>query len=380
MKVAVFSFQEYERTALERFNEKFQYELVYFSEPLSAGTVSLAAGCTAVSTFVSDYVDAEVLRALADAGTKLVALRCAGHDSVDLQAASENDIIVMRVPAYSPYAIAEYTIGMLLTLDRNIHKASTRVRTGNFDLNGLVGNNIYGKTVGILGTGRIGAAVARTFKLGFGCHVIANDLNAHIELEKIGVDYVDQDTLFRSSDFICLHCPLTKQTSHIINTESLQLMKPEVLLVNTSRGGLIDTPALIDSLENGRIRGCALDVYEGENDLLFRKSSMEEIDDPILKRLVSLPNVILTGHQAFLTQEAIDAIAETTLKNIQNFLAGKVDVNRAVEKYNDAVVFPAFNAYVWSSSVLQLDGKRRLRVEARRSRVRWNARQQLRSP
>ncbi|KAL2360392.1 hypothetical protein RJZ56_006743 [Blastomyces dermatitidis] len=333
MKVAVFSFQEYERTALERFNQRFQYELVYFSAPLSTETVSLAAGSVAVSTFVSDHVDAEVLEVLADAGIKLVALRCAGHDSMNLQAASENHITVMRVPAYSPYAIAEYTIGILLTLNRNIHKASTRVRTGNFDLNGLVGSNIYGKTVGIIGTGRIGAAVATTLKLGFGCRVIANDLDAHLELEKIGVDYVDQDTLFRSSDFICLHCPLTKQTRHIINPESLQLMKPEVILVNTSRGGLIDTPALLDSLENGRIRGCALDVYERENNLLFQKSSMEEIDDPTLKRLVSLPNVILTGHQAFLTQEAIDAIAETTLKNIQNFLAGKVDVNRAVEKY-----------------------------------------------
>ncbi|KKZ65835.1 alcohol dehydrogenase [[Emmonsia] crescens] len=333
MKVAVFNFQEYERSALEHFNQNFQYELAYYSEPLTSRTVSLAAGYVAVSTFVSDHVDSGVLKVLADAGTKLIALRCAGHDSVDLKAASENNITVMRVPAYSPYAIAEYTIGILLTLNRQIHNAWARVQAGNFDLNGLVGNNIYGKTVGIIGTGRIGAAVAKIFKLGFGCRVIANDLYAQAELEKIGVEYVERATIFRSSDIICLHCPLTKQTNQLINTESLQLMKPEVLLVNTSRGGLIDTPALINALENGRIRGCALDVYERENDMFFRKSSMENIDDPILKQLVSLPNVILTGHQAFLTQEAMDAIAETTLENIQNFLAGKVDVNRAVEKY-----------------------------------------------
>ncbi|PGH05490.1 hypothetical protein AJ79_06797 [Helicocarpus griseus UAMH5409] len=334
MKVAVFSCQAYEKLALDRFNTAFQYELVYFSEALSAETVSLAAGCIAVSTFVSDHVDAGVLKALAGLGTKLVTLRCAGHDSVDLKAASSNDIVTMRVPAYSPHAIAEYTVGILFTLNRKIHSAWSRVQTGNFDLNGLVGSDVYGKTVGIMGTGRIGAAVAKVFKLGFHCHVIANDLYPQPELQGIGVEYVDRNTIFRRSDIICLHCPLTSQTERLINAETLRLMKPEVLLVNTSRGGLVDTPALINALEHGQIRGCALDVYDGERDLFFRKSTMENINDPILKRLVGLPNVILTGHQAFLTQEAIDAIAETTLKNIQNFMAGRLDVNLAVEKYN----------------------------------------------
>ncbi|KAK2792177.1 hypothetical protein FQN52_003945 [Onygenales sp. PD_12] len=334
MKVAIFSSQAYEQHSLEKFNETFRYELVYFDEPLTCDTVSLAAGFVAVCTFVGDRVDAGVLKTLAGSGTKLITLRCAGHDSVDLKAALANNIAVMRVPAYSPYAIAEYTIGILLALNRKIPKAWDRVQSGNFDLNGLVGNDLFGKTVGIVGTGRIGAAVAKVSKLGFGCHVIANDIYVQAELENIGVEYVERDVIFRLSDVVCLHCPLTTETDRVINSETLQLMKPEALLVNTSRGRLIDTPALINALEKGQIRGCAMDVYDGEQELFFRTSTMDGIKDPVLKRLISLPNVILTGHQAFLTKEAIDAIAETTLSNIQNFMAGKLDTNLAIEKYS----------------------------------------------
>ncbi|PGH27924.1 hypothetical protein AJ80_00474 [Polytolypa hystricis UAMH7299] len=334
MKVAVFSTKPYEEAALLAFNKDFDHELVFFKEPLTKETVSLAAGYPAVCTFVNDSLDAPALKLLAEGGTKLIALRCAGHDSVDLKAASANNITVMRVPAYSPYAIAEFTLGILLAQNRKIPNAWQRVQTGDFHLNGLVGNDFHGKTVGILGTGRIGAAVARIFKLGFQCDVLANDLYPSAEMESIGVRYVDRETIFTKADVISLHCPLTKETKGLINAKTLDMMKPNVYLVNTSRGGLVDTAALADALESGRIRGAALDVYEGERALFFRKLSLDQIDDPLFKRLIKLPNFLLTGHQAFLTQEAIDAIATITLTNISNFSIGKLDKNVAVEKYS----------------------------------------------
>jgi len=328
MRVAVFSTQSYEETVLREFNKTFQHELVFYKEALTEATASLIpVGFTAVSAFVGDEVNATVIKAISQHGIKLIVLRCAGYDSVDLKAAAAHDITVMRTPAYSPHAIAEYTVGMLLALDRKIPSAWQRVCSGNFDLNGLTGHNLRGKTVGIIGTGRIGAAVATTMQLGFGCHVLAHDIYPRPDLQAIGVQYVDRDTVFRKSDILCLHCPLTPESRHLINAETLSLMKPGVVIVNTSRGALIDTPALIDALEVGRIGGCALDVYEGEHDLFFRASTLEVIRDNAFKRLIKLPNVLMTGHQAFLTKEAVNTIAETTLMNMKNFEAGKTDAN-----------------------------------------------------
>lgn len=251
----------FEQAAFKVYNKTGEHELTYHAESLAGATLHLAAGSPAVCTFVNDHLDASVLQKLSKNGTKIVALRCAGHDSVDLKAAEANGITVVRVPAYSPHAIAEYTVGLLLSLDRKIPAAWTRVQAGNFTLDGLLGQNLHQKTIGIVGTGRIGAAVAQIFQGGLDCRVLANDLYRQPRLEQLGVQYVERGELFRESDVVCLHCPLTHETTHLINAAALQSMKPGALLVNTSRGGLIDTKALIDALESHHLGGCALDVY-----------------------------------------------------------------------------------------------------------------------
>ncbi|WEW58460.1 D-lactate dehydrogenase [Emydomyces testavorans] len=334
MRVALFSIQPHEEDTLLEFNKEYQHELVYFKESLSEANVSLAAGFPAISAFVNDQLNSTILKALAEGGTKLVALRCSGYDRVDIKAARANSITVMRVPGYSPEAIAEYTIGMLIALDRRIPHAWQRVRSGNFDLTGFVGHGIHGKTVGIVGTGRIGVGVARVFKHGFQCEVLAHDLYPNATLEQGGVRYVELQELLEQSDIVCLHCPLTSATRHLINAEALASMKHDAVIVNTSRGALINTSDLLRSLEQGHIRGCALDVIEGEEHYFFHGPNTAVHMDDILNKLVALPNVILTGHQAFLTREAVNKIAVTTLTNIQNFESGTVKANVVYDKYN----------------------------------------------
>lgn len=316
MQVAVFSTKPYDRNAFDAANHAGRHVLRYFNHTLDATTAQLASGFPAVCAFVNDRLDAAVIAQLAAGGTRLIAMRSAGFNNVDLAAAARHGMRVVRVPAYSPYSIAEFTVGLLLSLDRKIHRAWARVREDNFSLDGLLGHDLHGRTVGILGTGRIGALVARTFKLGFGCEVLACDVAPNDALRAIGVRYVSLDELVGAADIISLHCPLTAASQHIINAELLAASKPGLLLINTSRGGLVDTPALIAALKSGHLGGVALDVYEQEADLFFEDLSAEIIQDDVFQRLLTFPNVLVTGHQAFFTAEALAAIAETTLASI----------------------------------------------------------------
>ena len=274
-----------------------------------------------------------MLEMLAAGGTRLVALRCAGFNNVDLAAASAWASPVVRVPAYSPHAVAEFTVGLILTLNRQIHRAYNRTRENNFALDGLLGFDLLGKTVGVIGTGKIGALVARTLRLGFGCEVLAHDVCKDPALIEIGVDYVEPRTIAERSDIITLHCPLTPQTRHMVNADSIGRAKPGVMLVNTSRGALVDVEAVIEGLKTGRIGYLAIDVYEQEADLFFQDLSSEIIQDDVFQRLLTFPNVLVTGHQAFFTREALGSIADTTLANITAFEHG--------EKLANAVELPA---------------------------------------
>jgi D-lactate dehydrogenase len=271
--------------------------------------------------FVNDSVDRQVLRTLAAGGTRLVALRCAGFNNVDVAAAAEFGVTVLRVPAYSPYAVAEHTIALLLALNRKLHRAVTRVREQNFSLNGLLGFDLHGKTVGIVGTGRIGSVVARILA-GFGCRLLAHDPSVNPACRELGVEYVSLEQLARESDIITLHCPLTPQTYRLINADVLQQVKPGVMLINTNRGAVIDTRAVIDALKCGRIGALGLDVYEEEADLFFHDLSGEIIQDDVFARLLTFPNVIITAHQAYFTREALANIAQTTMQNIADFERG----------------------------------------------------------
>jgi D-lactate dehydrogenase len=322
-RVAVFDAKSYDRRFLEQANAHSPLQLTFFEAQLDLSTAVLAEGFPAICVFVNDQLDEAVLTQLAAQGTKIVALRCAGYNNVDLAAAAKHGIIVVRVPAYSPHAVAEFTFGLLLALDRHIHRAWARVRENNFALDGLIGRNLFGRTVGVIGTGRIGALVARTFKMGFGCEVIACDLAPNADLAKSGVRYVERQELITQADIITLHCPLTPDTRHIINAKAIAAAKPGVVIINTSRGALIDTPALIDGLKSHKIGSVALDVYEQEADLFFKDLSSEIIDDDVFQRLLTFPNVLVTGHQAFLTEEALTAIAETTLQSITDAIAGR---------------------------------------------------------
>jgi D-lactate dehydrogenase len=331
MRVAIFSNHKYDQNSFEEANGSFKHELVFLSATLDSATASLASGFPAVCAFVNDRLDAPVLAQLAKGGTKFVALRCAGYNNVDLGAAAAHGITVVRVPAYSPYAVAEFTVGLSLALDRQICRGWLRVREDNFSLEGLVGRDLHGKTVGVIGTGRIGALVAKAFKLGFGCDVVAHDVHRHPELEKIGVRYVEVEDLLRNAYIVSLHCPLTPQTRHLINEKTLALAKAGFLLVNTGRGALVDTSALIDALKSGKVGGVAMDVYEQESDLFFEDLSNEVVKDDVFQRLLTFPNVIVTGHQAFFTREALAAIAQTTLQNIADLEAGRPDSARLVK-------------------------------------------------
>ena len=328
MKILVFATKPYDRRFLQAANEPHGHDLTFLEPRLDEATAALAAGCEAVCVFVNDTVSRSVLKILADGGVKVVALRCAGYNNVDLAAAEDLGIAVVRVPAYSPNAVSEFTVGLVLALDRKIHRAWARVRENNFALEGLIGRNLESRTVGIIGTGRIGALVARAFKLGFGCEVLASDPYPNPELIDAGIRYVEPDEVLRSSDIVSLHCPLTPGTRHLINAQAIAEARDGLLIVNTSRGALIDTRALIGGLKSGKIGGVALDVYEQEADLFFEDLSSEIIQDDDFQRLLTFPNVLVTGHQAFLTEEALRAIAETTLASLADFEAGRPLANR----------------------------------------------------
>jgi D-lactate dehydrogenase len=315
MKVAVFSTKVYDRQFLSTVNSPTQHELVFFEPRLNRDTAILAAGFPAVCVFVHDQVDAPTLKLLASRGTRLVVLRCAGFNNVDLQAAADLGITVVRVPAYSPYGVAEHAVGLILSLNRKIHRAYNRVREGNFSLDGLLGFNLHERTVGIVGTGKIGLILGQIMK-GFGCHILAYDVYRNPELEALGGKYVELPELFANSDIISLHCPLTPETHHLINAEAIEKIKSGVMLINTSRGALIDTQAVIEGLKSGKIGYLGVDVYEQESELFFEDLSGEIIQDDIFQRLTTFPNVLITGHQAFFTAEALHNIAETTFANI----------------------------------------------------------------
>ena len=317
MKVAFFDTKPYDRPGFDHYAAGTGLEIKYFETHLNEDTVSLAAGFDAVCVFVNDIVNANVVEKLHALGVKAIALRCAGFNNVDTRACF-GKIHVFRVPAYSPYAVAEHAMALLQTLNRSIHKAYNRTREFNFSLHGLTGFDLHGKTVGIIGTGKIGRIFADICK-GFGMHILAYDKFPGDN----GLTYVELDELFRKSDIISLHCPLTEDTHHIINDDSVEMMKPGVIIVNTSRGGLVDTESLINGIKVGIIGGACLDVYEEEGDLFYEDFSGHVIQDDKLVRLIAMPNVIVTSHQAFLTKEALENIAATTVDNLLKFSRGE---------------------------------------------------------
>jgi D-lactate dehydrogenase len=320
MRVAVFSTRPYDRQFLAEANAGRRHELQFLEARLEAGTVATAGGCQAVCAFVNDRLDAGVLRGLHGLGVRLVVLRSAGFNHVDLAVAAELGIAVGRVPEYSPYAVAEHTVALLLTLNRKIHRAHARVREGNFALEGLLGFDLHGRTVGVVGTGKIGRCFARIMR-GFGCEVLATDPKPHAEAEAMGVRYVPLAELLSRSDVVSLHCPLTPATRHLINADVLAQMKRGAMLLNTSRGAVVDTPAVVAALKSGQLGYLGLDVYEEEADLFFRDLSDTALQDDVFARLLTFPNVVITGHQAFFTEDALRAIAETTIANIDSFVA-----------------------------------------------------------
>ncbi|GAA4447459.1 2-hydroxyacid dehydrogenase [Novipirellula rosea] len=315
MKIVVFSTKSYDREFLSAAAKPLGHELTFLEPRLTSETVQLANDHQAVCVFVNDQLDAAVLRSLAEQGVRVVALRCAGFNNVDLPTAREVGIKVVRVPAYSPHAVAEHTAGLILTLNRKIHRAYARVRDGNFYLGGLLGFDLSGRTVGVIGTGQIGTVFAKIMS-GFGCRLLGYDEYPNAKCRELGMEYCDLTKLFAESDIISLHCPLTPQTHHLINAQSIAGMKDGVMIINTSRGAVIDTQAVVEGLKSGKIGHLGLDVYEEEADFFFEDLSNEVIPDDTLSRLLTFPNVIITGHQAFFTREALQCIAETTLQNI----------------------------------------------------------------
>ncbi|EHO14698.1 MULTISPECIES: 2-hydroxyacid dehydrogenase [Myroides] len=331
MKIAFFSTQPYDVTFFDKENKQFGFELEYFETGLDEQTVNvITEGTDVVCVFVNDKVDAEVISNLAKKDVKYIALRCAGFNNVDLNAAHQHNIRVCRVPAYSPEAVAEHTLAMLFTINRKIHKAYNRVREQNFSLNGLLGTNIYKKTVGIIGTGNIGAVFCRMMKA-LGTEVLAYDIYKNEQLEAEGIRYVELEELFTKSDIISLHCPLTPDTMHLINEDTISKMKDGVMLINTSRGKLIDTHAIIQGLRAKKIGALGIDVYEQEEKVFFRDLSGTILEDERLQLLTSFPNVLVTAHQAFFTDEALTQIAFITLDNLKQLKTNNEIVGRNAE-------------------------------------------------
>lgn len=322
MKIAVFSAKRYDRDYLDAANATEGHQLKYYEVSLDLDSVHLAAGYDGVCIFVNDKADAGVLAQLKAGGTKLVALRCTGFNNVDLKAAEQLGIKVVRVTDYSPYSVAEHAVALLLAINRKIHRAYNRTRDSNFALDGLMGFDLHGKSVAVIGTGKIGRVFAKIM-VGFGCNVIGYDKFPSKDFEALGAHYAAPGEIARDADIVSLHCPLTPETYHIINADTIARAKRGALLINTSRGALVDTEAVIEGLKSGQIGGFATDVYEQEAGLFFRDLSSVVVTDDVLQRLISFPNVIVTGHQAFFTQEAITTICETTMQSVTEFATGR---------------------------------------------------------
>ncbi len=329
MKVAFFSTRTYDRQFFNRINADYNHDITFLEAPLSGLTASLARGFDAVCVFVNDHVDQETIQALASGGVKVIALRCAGFNNVDLKRATEQNMKVVRVPAYSPHAVAEHAVALILTLNRKTHKAYNRVREGNFALDGLVGFDLYRRIVGVIGMGRIGAVFAEIMT-GFGCQVLAYDPLQKDRGSKSAnprIEFCELNRIYEQSDIISLHCPLTPESKHMINEEVILKMKPGVVLINTSRGPIIDTPAVIRGLKQGIIGALGIDVYEQEEELFFADHSSDVLLDDDIARLLTFPNVLITGHQAFFTENALREIAHVTLENLRQIEAGEEPTN-----------------------------------------------------
>lgn len=322
MKLAVYSTKQYDRKYLDRVNQDYGYQVEYYDFMLSPQTVKTAEGFDAVCIFVNDDGGREVLTELAALGVKFVALRCAGFNNVDLDAAKALGIAVVYVPAYSPEAVAEHTVGMMMSLNRRIHRAYQRTRDANFSLEGLIGFNMNRRTAGIIGTGKIGVATLRILK-GFGMRLLAFDPYPNPQAQALGAEYVDLKTLYAESDVISLHCPITPENHHLLNEAAFAQMKDGVMVINTSRGGLIDSQAAIEALKQQKIGALGLDVYENEHRLFFIDNSNDVIQDDVFRRLSACHNVLFTGHQAFLTEEALTSIAGTTLQSLRQISLGE---------------------------------------------------------
>jgi D-lactate dehydrogenase len=327
MKVAVFSTKSFDQEYFNRFNDGEKHQITYHETRLKESTVNLAQGFDAVCVFVNDRINARIIDKLSAFGIKLIALRCAGFNNVDLEAAESKGITVVRVPAYSPQAVAEHALALILTLNRKTHKAYNRVREGNFSVERLTGFNLSGKTVGVIGTGAIGAHFCRIMH-GINCTVYAHDPYPSDTLKALGIEYVSFDRLLETADIISLHCPLTPETRYLINWEGFARMKPGVMLINTSRGPLINTADAIQALKRGKLGYLGIDVYEQEEKLFFRDLSESIIQDDDISRLMTFPNVLITAHQGFFTTEALEEITKTTLQNITDFQEGKELVNQ----------------------------------------------------
>lgn len=333
MKIAFFSTKSYDRTHFESAIEASGHDITFFEDSLNLHTATLTDGYDAVCIFVNNPLDEPLIAKISEFGVNVIALRSAGFNHVDLKACEKHGVTVYRVPAYSPEAVAEHTVALILTLNRKTHKAYNRVRENNYSLEGLTGFNLQGKTVGVIGTGSIGIAFCKIMA-GFGCKIQAFDPNENDEIKKLGGTYVDLDKLFETSDIISLHCPLIPQTRHMIDKESIDKMKDGVMIINTSRGALIDTTAVIDGLKQKKVSFLGIDVYEQEDNLFFKDLSNEVIQDDEIARLMTFPNVLITGHQAFLTDEALQQITETTLQNLTDHEQGKKIENEVTAEKN----------------------------------------------
>ncbi len=332
MRIALFSSTSYDKEYFENARQAFKFDITHFETRLRSRTAHLTAGFEAVIVFVNDEIDRQTIGILKEHGVSLVALRCAGFNNVDLAAAAEAGLRVVRVPAYSPEAVAEHALALILTLNRKTHKAYNRVRDGNFSLERLTGFNLSGKVVGVIGTGKIGAVFASIMS-GMGCRVVAFDLFPNEALKQSGLEYVSFEKLLNVADIISLHCPLTTETTYLVNKKTLNMMKPGVMLINTSRGALINTNDVIASLKNHKLAYLGIDVYEQEEKLFFRDRSEQILQDDEIARLMSFPNVLITAHQAFLTREALEQIAATTLESLNSFKNGAELLNEVKQSH-----------------------------------------------
>lgn len=330
MKVAVFSAKKYDQISFNKSNQLFGHQLSFFDIQLNLQTAKLAHGYDAVCAFVNDDLSKPVIEALSILGVRIIAMRCAGFDKVDVDAAKMYGLQIVRVPAYSPQAIAEHTVGLMLSLNRKIHRAYQRTRDANFSLDGLTGFNFYGKTVGVIGTGRIGIATMHILK-GLGMTILAHDPYENPEAIKLGATYTSLDEIYRQSDVITLHCPMSKENYHMLDASSFSKMRDGVMIINTSRGELLNSKDAIEALKSQKIGSLGVDVYENEKDLFFEDKSNDIIQDDVFRRLSSCHNVLFTGHQAFLTEEALANIADTTLSNLTHFEQGTKSGNELIQ-------------------------------------------------